>query len=88
MGRLIDADALINTIVFHKDWALDVKEAIEEVINEEPSAEPEAIRCKDCKYKYVDGDNVKFNLCALNHNKVQSDDWYCADAEREENEDD
>jgi len=48
------------------------------------SAEPEKIRCEDCKYKYVDGDNVKFNLCALNHNKVQSDDWYCADAEREE----
>ena len=59
-----------------------------EALPEEPSAEPEAIRCKDCKYKYVDGDNVKFNLCALNHNKVQSDDWYCADAEREENEDD
>lgn len=49
-----------------------------------PSAEPEKIRCKDCKYKYVDGDNAKFNLCALNHNRAQSDDWYCADAEREE----
>lgn len=40
------------------------------------------VRCRDCKYRYVDGDNVRFNLCLLNHNKVQSDDWYCADGER------
>lgn len=40
------------------------------------------IRCKDCKYHYVDGDNVKYNLCLLNHNKVQSDEWFCADGEK------
>lgn len=39
------------------------------------------IRCKDCKYRYVDGDNVRFNMCLLNHNKVQSDEWFCADGE-------
>lgn len=38
--RLIDADALINRIVFHKDWSSDEKEAFEDVINEEPSVEP------------------------------------------------
>ena len=37
------------------------------------------IRCKDCKYRFVDGDNVRFNMCLLNHNKVQPDDWFCAD---------
>lgn len=42
----------------------------------------EVVRCRECKYRYVDGDNVRFNLCLLNHNKVQSDDWYCADGER------
>ena len=47
-----------------------------------PSAQPEIIRCKDCKHRYTDGKNVVFNVCELNHNKVQSDDWYCADAER------
>lgn len=40
------------------------------------------VRCKDCKYHFVDGDNVRFNMCLLNHNKVQSDDWFCADGER------
>ena len=49
-----------------------------------PSAQPKIIRCKDCKHRYVDGDNVRFNVCELNHNKVQSDNWYCADAERKE----
>lgn len=45
------------------------------------------IRCKDCKYRYVDGENVRFNVCELNHNKVQPDDWYCGDAERRNDED-
>lgn len=40
------------------------------------------VRCKDCKYHFVDGDNVRFNMCLLNHNKVQPDNWYCADGER------
>ena len=47
-----------------------------------PSAQPEIIRCRECKHCYVDGENVRFNVCSLNHNRVQSDDWYCADAER------
>ena len=55
---------------------------ITEFIEAVPSAQPEIIRCKDCKHRYVDGENVRFNVCELNHNKVQSDDWYCADAER------
>lgn len=42
----------------------------------------EVVRCKDCRYRYVDGENVRYNVCGLNHNKVQSDDWFCADGER------
>lgn len=56
----------------------------EEAVMNQPSAQPEIIRCKDCKHRYVDGDNVRFNVCELNHNKAQSDNWYCADAERKE----
>ena len=47
-------------------------------------AEHNIIRCRDCKYRYINGDNVVVNYCLLAHNKVQSDDWYCADAERRE----
>ena len=42
----------------------------------------EVVRCKDCQHRFVDGENVRFNCCELNHNKVQSDDWFCADGER------
>lgn len=45
----------------------------------------EIVRCKDCKHCFVDGDNVRYNVCDLNHNKVQRDDWFCADGERREN---
>ena len=46
---------------------------------------PNVIRCKDCRYRYTDGDN-KYNLCLLNHNKLQTDEWFCADGERREDE--
>lgn len=39
--RLIDADALINRIVFHSDLPGDQKEVFEDEINAEPSIEPE-----------------------------------------------
>ena len=43
------------------------------------------VRCRDCKHCFVDGDGIKYNICELLHNKVQADDWYCADGERKEN---
>ena len=67
--------------------------AVKEVIMKVPSFSadyPKApiyvadlVRCKECRHCYVDGEQVKFNACELNHNKVQSDDWFCADGERE-----
>lgn len=42
------------------------------------------IRCKDCKHNYLDGIQVRFNRCELNHSKVHADDWFCADGERKE----
>ena len=44
------------------------------------------VRCKDCKYQYTDGDNVVANYCLLAHNRVQPDEWFCADGERREEE--
>lgn len=44
------------------------------------------VRCRDCRHRYVDGENVRYNVCELNHNKVQSDEWFCADGERREDE--
>lgn len=44
----------------------------------------ELVRCKDCKHCYVEFGNVQFNVCELDHNEVQSGDWFCADGERKE----
>ena len=44
----------------------------------------ELIRCKDCKFRYTDGESVTANYCKLNHNRVMADDWFCADGEKEE----
>lgn len=47
-----------------------------------PTYKGEIVRCRECKHRFIDGENVRFNVCELNHNKVQSDDWFCADGER------
>ena len=39
--RLIDADVLINRIVFHTDFKTDIKELFEDEINAEPTIESE-----------------------------------------------
>lgn len=45
------------------------------------------VRCKDCVHRFVDGENVRFNVCELNHNKVQADDWFCADGVKKDYDD-
>jgi len=52
--RMIDADALINRIVFHSDLPGDQKEVFEDEINAEPSIEPER---KKGKWNFI-GDNM------------------------------
>ena len=43
-----------------------------------PSAQPEIIRCKDCKHWFdIDDGRQKHRMCA----DVNSD-WFCGDAER------
>ena len=46
----------------------------------------ELVTCGECKHRFVDGENVRYNVCELTHNKVQSDDWFCADGERKDGE--
>lgn len=45
---------------------------------------PEVIYCKDCKHNGTEGYHVITNYCKLKHNRMQSDDWFCADGERKE----
>lgn len=50
-------------------------------------AQPEIIRCKDCKYRYID--EVHGPSCELDTGdpyatgrNADEDNWFCADAER------
>ena len=52
-----------------------------------PSAQTEIIRCKDCKYRYID--EVHGPSCELDTGdpyatgrNADEDNWFCADAER------
>lgn len=70
-------------------FSMPVDNLIVEVIGNLPSAQPTVdavavVRCKECKHRFVDGENVRFNCCELNHNKVQADDWFCADGKRKD----
>lgn len=62
------------------EYCVEVREVFDNI----PAAQPEIVRCKDCKHRYIDGENVRYNVCDLNHNKVQGDYWYCADGERKD----
>ena len=72
-----------------------------EHLEQMPSAQPEIIRCKDCKHRIVNehaGEKGYFNLkamCELDSGDpfelgrcAEDDEWFCADAERREDETD
>ena len=76
MAKYIDKDKAYGIVLHYGSYVASNKIADMESI--------ELVRCGECKHRFVDGDNVRFNVCELNHNKVQSDDWFCADGERKE----
>ena len=92
MTDLVDRQAAIDALnklkmidTYEKDGDVFLKVRVQyvaDMLNFLPSAQPEIIRCGKCKHRYTEGENVVYNVCELNHNKVQPDDWFCADAER------
>ena len=59
---------------------------LSEVTGELPSAQPEITRCKDCKNwdtTWTNDFSPNYHYCSM-VDGVRKDDWYCADAEREE----
>ena len=80
MGRLIDADAAVESLTEYGNGRavyIGVEEAVRR-IEQLPSAQPEIIRCKDCKY-------YKYGICMkIGANK--SFYGFCDWAERREDE--
>lgn len=85
MSDLIDRQAAIDFIAAgHLCNPNEPRWSDNEIVNflkSRPSAQPEIIRCKDCKHR--DPEDKK---CDCGHDIVwnlpRQDDWYCADAER------
>ena len=89
MGRLLDEDAVVKEIKewqkafranCHRESVSDVN-LILDAIKNLPSAQPEIVRCGECKHR--DPEDKK---CDCGHDIIwqlpRDDDWFCADAER------
>ena len=89
MSDLISRQAAIDAIMgeptdaHYPSWYAERLEQL-------PSAQPEIIRCKDCKYRYID--EVHGPSCELDTGdpyatgrNADEDNWFCADAERRTN---
>ena len=56
--------------------------AYKERIEQLPSAQPEIIRCRECKFYTPMNRETKTGICNLTLHQNFGDDWYCAGAER------
>ena len=73
--------------------ALDCINGVEEVLRSLPSAQPEVIRCTECKhYREYDSEYVKNAVvvqCMADRYPISEtipDGWFCAGAERKDDE--
>ena len=91
MSDLIDRQAAIESIrecaeAAHDNHEWDMEQgylnAIE-CIEEEPSAQPEIIRCKDCTYQVESWCGIKY--CEAHGDHIGKDYDYCSNARRKEN---
>lgn len=86
--KLINASDLIEWIMeTYPDWCVgDVRSIVDHVMDL-PSAEPEIIRCKDCKYARLtsDGSCKYCDIWFPDDAEYMDGDYYCASAERKSN---
>ena len=97
MSDTISRHAAIDATWFEPSYTdpLNVLTEVRDRLKALPSAQPEIIRCKDCRHRIVNDHyrekgylNIK-GYCELDTGDpfelgrdAQNDDWYCADAER------
>lgn len=86
MGDLISRQDAIIAVRSHRidinDPKKIVRKSYEDVIRELPSAEPEIIKCKDCKFYSPMNRETKTGICNLTMHQNFGDNWFCAGAER------
>ena len=84
-GGLIEKQAAIDIVVFECGKWTGLAKEISKQFKRLPSAQPEIIRCKDCKYwreyKYANGKPKYLPYCGFNDTYFREDD-FCSKAER------
>lgn len=81
MSDSVDREAVMEIILMPQN--VSIIEQLE-MLKKLPSAEPEIIRCKDCKNwdtTWTNDFSPNYHYCPM-VDGVRKDDFYCADAER------
>ena len=84
MADLIDRQAAIDALHMHLMYRMGTdsnKKRLDDWINGVPSAQPEIIRCKDCKYQDENWRRVSVRWLPCMDVRTGSN-WYCGSAER------
>ena len=91
MSDLISRQAAIEYLMTNMNWYDEdgyesdddyKRECITDLINGVPSAQPEIIRCKDCRYYQDNNDGYPHINCKWDANETPDADDFCSGAER------
>ena len=82
LSRVLDDIDIVGADREKYSWGLGLIESYINDIEELPSAQPEIIRCKDCKLYRPMNRETKTGICKLTMHQNFGDNWFCAGAER------
>lgn len=76
------ADSIINRDISGNNDVVKAMTAWKEYIEALSPAQPEVVRCKDCKFYSPMNRETKTGICNLIMHQNFGDNWFCAGAER------
>ena len=84
MNDLISRQAAIDATWFEPSYTdpLNVLTEVRDRLKALPSAQPEIIRCKDCRYYQDNNDGYPHINCKWDANETPDADDFCSGAER------
>lgn len=92
MDDLISRQAAIDAVheefddcIVWDESGMTTANEVERILDSVPSAQPEIIRCKDCKFYSPMNRETKTGICNLTMHQNFGDNWFCAGAERRTN---
>ena len=83
MSDTISRDAAIRALIqAHEETGVKTAQAIR-IIREQPDAEPEIVRCKNCQWWDRRINPKSENRRCFSLGRWTAGEWFCADGERE-----